>query len=53
MAALLSMPWRAGSDAGGGSPMAERALLRGYVESFLRMEFLPAVYVNARCAAAF
>eukprot|EP00887_Chlorella_sp_A99_P002121 scaffold21.g2121.t1 len=50
MAALLVMPWRAGSEAGA----PEHSLLRSYVESFLRMEFLPAVYVNsrARCTAA-
>ncbi|KAL4452048.1 hypothetical protein ABPG75_007710 [Micractinium tetrahymenae] len=49
MAALLSMPWRAGSDASA----AERAPLRSFLESFLRMEFLPAVYVSARarCSA--
>ncbi|PRW57112.1 exocyst complex component SEC8 [Chlorella sorokiniana] len=48
MAALLAMPWRNEPAA------AERSLLRGYVESFLRMEFLPAVYVSARarCSAA-
>lgn len=48
MAALLSMPWRAGGDASA----AERAPLRSFVESFLRMEFLPAVYVSARCGRA-
>ena len=46
VAALLAMPWRGASE----STAAERSLLRGYVESFLRMEFLPAVYVSARCA---
>lgn len=44
MAALLSMPWRGGAEV---AP-AERCLLRSYTESFLRMEFLPAVYVSAR-----
>ncbi|KAL4857163.1 Serine/threonine-protein kinase PRP4 [Chlorella vulgaris] len=57
MAALLSMPWRGGAGEGPGSGSAaagERTLLRSYVESFLRMEFLPAVYVStrARCSAA-
>lgn len=47
MAALLSMPWRAGAD----TAVAERAPLRSFVESFLRMEFLPAVYVSARWGA--
>ena len=42
VAALLALPWRSEAAA------AERCLLRGYVESFLRMEFLPAVYVSAR-----
>lgn len=46
MAALLAMPWRNEPAA------AERSLLRGYVESFLRMEFLPAVYVSARWGPA-
>lgn len=45
MAALLPMPWRAG----GGGTAPERAPLRSFVETFLRMEFLPAVYVSARC----
>ena len=44
MATLLSGAWRGGGEA----PAADRALLRGYVESFLRMEFLPAVYVSSR-----
>jgi hypothetical protein len=51
MAALLSMPWRGGAGEGPGSgsaAAAERTLLRSYVESFLRMEFLPAVYVSTR-----
>lgn len=43
MAALLG-GWRGGAE----SPGADRSLLRSYLESFLRMEFLPAVYVSAR-----
>ena len=44
LAHLFSMPWRAATD----SSAAERSRLRSYVENFLRMEFLPAVYVDYR-----
>lgn len=47
LAHLFSMPWRASTDAG----TAEQSRLRGFVESFVRMEFLPAVYVDFRCGA--
>lgn len=44
---LLQSSWRgsAGADA---SPRANAALLSSYLETFLRMEFLPAVYVSSR-----
>jgi hypothetical protein len=61
--ALLAAPWRSfAAPAPGAPPPAEaapgassaRAALRDYVDAFLRMEYLPSVFVDARarCGAA-
>jgi hypothetical protein len=48
LAHLFTMPWRAAAEGSGSGGGAERSRLRNFVESLLRMDFLPSVYVDFR-----